>query len=109
MDECVPRRCEIFYGPIAESADGQLAVVPDFIANCTARVSAHLMSESDVDLIDEAIFRIPRRPSSTRFRRHTAGIKAEQAGCYSFEIALSKPMRRTEINDPLNPRRPPVL
>ena len=49
---------EIFYGPIAESVDKQITVIPDFIANCgMARVFAYLMSDSKVDMSDEAIFR----------------------------------------------------
>ena len=33
---------EIFYGPIAEHADGKVSVIPDFIANCgMARVFAY--------------------------------------------------------------------
>jgi glutamate dehydrogenase/leucine dehydrogenase len=49
---------EIFYGPIAEYADGQFSVIPDFIANCgMARVFAYLMSgETDLDMTDEALF-----------------------------------------------------
>ena len=85
---------EIFYGPIAESADGQVAVVPDFIANCgMARVFAYLMSESDVDLSDEAIF----SDTSTTIERalkETQGRNQGRTGlaATAFEIALSKLM-----------------
>jgi glutamate dehydrogenase/leucine dehydrogenase len=49
---------EIFYGPIAEMVDQKIAVIPDFIANCgMARVFAYLMSDSNADMSDEAIFR----------------------------------------------------
>ncbi len=45
---------EIFFGPIAEKADTNLALIPDFIANCgMARVFAYLMS-SDLDNLDDA-------------------------------------------------------
>lgn len=49
---------EIFYGAIAEKADQSMAVIPDFIANCgMARVFAYLMSDSNVNMSDEAIFK----------------------------------------------------
>ena len=85
---------EIFYGPIAESADGQLAVVPDFIANCgMARVFAYLMSESDVDLIDEAIFS-DTSATIERALQETHGRNQGRTGlaATAFEIALSKLM-----------------
>ena len=48
---------EIFYGPVAEWADEQFAVIPDFIANLgMARVFAFLM-QSGIELTDEAIFK----------------------------------------------------
>lgn len=47
---------EIFYGPIAEYADGRVSVVPDFIANCgMARVFAYCMQDGSA-LTDQAIF-----------------------------------------------------
>jgi glutamate dehydrogenase/leucine dehydrogenase len=49
---------EIFYGPIAETVDEKISVIPDFIANCgMARVFAYLMGDSNADMSDEAIFR----------------------------------------------------
>ena len=48
---------EIFYGPIAEYADQNLSVIPDFISNCgMARVFAYLMEERRINFTDEAIF-----------------------------------------------------
>jgi glutamate dehydrogenase/leucine dehydrogenase len=48
---------EIFMGPIANSADEQVAVIPDFIANCgMARVFAYCMSK-EFQLNDEDIFK----------------------------------------------------
>ena len=85
---------EIFYGPIAESADGQLAVVPDFIANCgMARVFAYLMSESDVDLSDEAIFS-DTSATIERALQETHGRNQGRTGlaATAFEIAFSKLM-----------------
>jgi len=47
---------EIFYGPIAEHADGLVSVIPDFIANCgMARVFAYCMQRGAL-LTDKAIF-----------------------------------------------------
>lgn len=47
---------EIFYGPIMEYADQQVAVIPDFIANCgMARVFAYLM-QTGIEISDDAIF-----------------------------------------------------
>ena len=48
---------EIFYGPIAEYADQNLSVIPDFISNCgMARVFAYLMEGRRLNVTDEAIF-----------------------------------------------------
>lgn len=47
---------EIFYGKILNKADKNLAVIPDFIANCgMARVFAYLMHKN-VKITDDAIF-----------------------------------------------------
>ncbi len=47
---------EIFYGKILNKADENLAVIPDFIANCgMARVFAYLMGKNS-KISDEAIF-----------------------------------------------------
>lgn len=47
---------EIFYGKILNKADENLAVIPDFIANCgMARVFAYLMGK-DIRITDDAIF-----------------------------------------------------
>lgn len=48
---------EIFLGPIGNSADDQVAVIPDFIANCgMARTFAYCMSK-EFQLNDEEIFK----------------------------------------------------
>jgi glutamate dehydrogenase/leucine dehydrogenase len=48
---------EIFFGPIATYADTQVAVIPDFVANCgMARVFAYLMNEENEAVTDENIF-----------------------------------------------------
>lgn len=47
---------EIFFGPTGVWADEQVAVIPDFIANCgMARVFAYLMSDQ-AEVTDQAIF-----------------------------------------------------
>jgi len=47
---------EIFYGPVMEYADREVAVIPDFIANCgMARVFAYLM-QPNIEISDDAIF-----------------------------------------------------
>ncbi len=47
---------EIFYGPIAQYADKQFCVIPDFIANSgMARVFAFLM-QNNIQIADNAIF-----------------------------------------------------
>jgi glutamate dehydrogenase/leucine dehydrogenase len=83
---------QIFYGPIAESADDRLSLIPDFIANCgMARVFAYLMSNGDVDLSDEGIFNDASRTirnamENVRHRNaHKTGITKT-----AFEIALKK-------------------
>lgn len=48
---------EIFFGPIADFADGHITVIPDFISNCgMARVFAYLMSNDLGELTDSGIF-----------------------------------------------------
>ena len=48
---------EIFFGPIAENADRQISLIPDFISNCgMARVFAYLMSNDLPEITDEKIF-----------------------------------------------------
>lgn len=47
---------EIFYGPVMEYADHQVAVIPDFVANCgMARVFAYLM-QPNIEISDDALF-----------------------------------------------------
>lgn len=82
---------EIFYGPIAEHADGLAAVIPDFIANCgMARVFAYCMRPG-AELTDKAIFQDVsdtiaraledvhgRNPSSTHLTRTAFEIQLER-------------------------------
>lgn len=47
---------KIFFGPTAETVDKEIAVIPDFIANCgMARVFAYLMN-AEVKVTDQDIF-----------------------------------------------------
>lgn len=49
---------EIFFGPIAEYADKNLALIPDFISNCgMARVFAYLMTTANAEMKDVNIFK----------------------------------------------------
>ncbi len=82
---------EIFFGPTGEFADNQVAVIPDFIANCgMARVFAYLMGES-LELTDEAIFddtsKTIRRALEKTHEINPAKTKIAQV---SFEIALNQ-------------------
>lgn len=69
---------EIFFGPIAEKADGNLSLIPDFIANCgMARVFAYLMSNDLEKIEDQAIF-------------EDAGATIEKALLATYNIHNSK-------------------
>ncbi len=82
---------EIFLGPIGLWADEQVAVLPDFIANCgMARVFAYLMSDKAV-LTDDAIFKdvsktIAKALRKT-FEKNPGKTKIAQT---SLEIALKQ-------------------
>lgn len=82
---------QIFYGPIAEQADGKVSVIPDFIANCgMARVFAYCMQPGN-DLGDQAIFEDVSRTIGTALEqthdRHGERTYLTRTG---FEIALAK-------------------
>lgn len=48
---------EIFFGDIADHADENISIVPDFISNCgMARVFAYLMSNDLNEITDEGVF-----------------------------------------------------
>lgn len=82
---------EIFFGPIAEYADSQVSVIPDFIANCgMARVFAYLMT-ANATMTDAAIF------NDTSATIRNALVKAHQKSNAktniaktAFEIALNQ-------------------
>jgi glutamate dehydrogenase/leucine dehydrogenase len=84
----------IFYGPIAEYADKNVAVIPDFIANCgMARVFAYLMSDGDIEMTDAAIFsdtsETIRQALQLTNERNTARTLVTAT---AYEIALNKLM-----------------
>lgn len=82
---------EIFFGPIAEFADENIAIIPDFIANCgMARVFAYLMS-GEVEITDQSIF----EDTSNTIRQalkdlHAANPGTKRLANSAFEIALRK-------------------
>jgi len=82
---------EIFYGPIYERADAQVAVIPDFIANCgMARAFAHLM-QREVEISDEAIFGdVSTTIAAALERCHARSSKHQGIASTAFEIALDQ-------------------
>ena len=84
---------EIFFGPIADFADSQISVIPDFIANCgMARVFAFLMS-NDLPTImtDESIFvdtsNIIKEAIKVAHQKNDSKLNIAKT---AFEIALNK-------------------
>ena len=83
---------EIFFGPIAEKADANLSLIPDFIANCgMARVFAYLMSNDLESIQDTLIF---EDTSSIIYNALKATYESNQAKTNianaAFEIALKQ-------------------
>ncbi len=81
---------EIFFGKIAEHADAELALIPDFIANCgMARVFAYLMSNDLVKLEDAEIFNdtssVIKQALLKTYETHNQNRGIAKA---AFEIAL---------------------
>ena len=85
---------EIFYGPIYEQADSQVAVIPDFIANCgMARAFAFLMGQG-IEVSDEAIFSdVSSTIESALARCHARSGAQQQIASTAFEIALDQLVR----------------
>ncbi|GGF34834.1 Glu/Leu/Phe/Val dehydrogenase dimerization domain-containing protein [Echinicola rosea] len=80
---------EIFFGPIALSADERIGLIPDFIANCgMARTFAYLM-EDHSQVTDQAIFEDVRQTIFKAMKK-TADEHPSKTGIAekSFEIAL---------------------
>ncbi len=83
---------EIFFGPIADYTDDRVTVIPDFISNCgMARVFAYLMSNDNVDMTDEGIF----KDTSETIRKalvevHQKNSSKTKMSKTAFEIALQE-------------------
>ena len=83
---------EIFFGSIADYTDNNLALIPDFIANCgMARVFAYLMSSDLNELTDKGIF----EDTSSVIKKALVtahDINPEKTGVAkaAFEIALKQ-------------------
>lgn len=83
---------EIFFGPIADSTDNHISVIPDFISNCgMARVFAYLMSNDLGQLTDQGIF----EDTSAIIRKALENAHAKNPGKTgiakaAFEIALGQ-------------------
>lgn len=81
----------IFFGPIGESTDNQVSLLPDFIANCgMARVFAYLMQPNAV-VDDKAIF----EDASTIIKNALVKVHQKNSGKTkiaqnAFEIALQQ-------------------
>lgn len=86
---------DVFFGPTANRTDAQIALIPDFIANCgMARVFAYLM-QPEVELTDEAIF----QDVSNTIRTALMEVYAkEPSGKFiagkALELALGKLMKQ---------------
>jgi len=82
---------QIFYGPIAEHADGLVSVIPDFIANCgMARVFAYCMHTGS-SLTDKAIFEdVGQMISQALADCHARNNSRAHLTRTAFEIALAK-------------------
>jgi glutamate dehydrogenase/leucine dehydrogenase len=82
---------EIFYGPIYEQADSQVAVIPDFIANCgMARAFAFLM-QGNAEISDEAIFGdVSATIAGALQRCHDRSKGQRGIASTAFEIALDQ-------------------
>lgn len=80
-----------FYGPTTAYADENVALIPDFIANCgMARVFAFLMS-GEIEVTDESIFRdVSERIRSALEKTHSNSSAKVGIARTAFEIALKQ-------------------
>lgn len=84
---------EIFYGAIAEYVDNNVALLPDFIANCgMARTFAFLMDpENDEKLTDEDIFNdISSTIGNALKKVHAASTSTTKIAETAFGISLKE-------------------
>lgn len=82
---------EIFFGPIADFADQNLSIVPDFISNCgMARVFGYLMQD-DIDMNDVAIFedtsKIIKEAMEKTYAKNSSKTNIAKT---AFELALNQ-------------------
>ncbi|MCH2230716.1 MAG: amino acid dehydrogenase [Crocinitomicaceae bacterium] len=82
---------EIFFGQIADKADNNITVIPDFISNCgMARVFAYLMSNDLDKLTDEGIFNDTSKTIEKALRDAQAKNPSKLGlSKTAFEIALN--------------------
>ncbi len=80
---------EIFMGPIGKYADQNIALIPDFIANCgMARVFAYLM-ETNKEITDQSIFKDTRKIIHNALNAvHNESSERVKIAEKAFEISL---------------------
>jgi glutamate dehydrogenase/leucine dehydrogenase len=83
---------QIFFGPIAEHADKNISIIPDFISNCgMARVFAYLMSTDLNEISDNGIFADTSATIKTALEKTFAiNNKKTEIAKTAFEIALKQ-------------------
>ncbi len=83
---------QIFFGPIAEHADKNISIIPDFISNCgMARVFAYLMSSDLEEISDNGIFADTSATIKTALEKTFANNnKKTEIAKTAFEIALKQ-------------------
>jgi glutamate dehydrogenase/leucine dehydrogenase len=83
---------EIFFGPIADYADENISIIPDFISNCgMARVFAYLMSNDLDEISDEGIFSDTSRIiKSAMMKAHSKNPSKIGIAKNAFSIALEQ-------------------
>lgn len=82
---------EIFFGSIMEYTDNNVAVIPDFIANCgMARVFAYLM-QRNIEMSDDAIFSDASSVINNALKAvYQTSNKRTNLSSTAFEIALKQ-------------------
>lgn len=82
---------EIFYGSTAAFADDQVAVIPDFIANCGMARTFTLLMEGIPEVSDEAVFGdVSRTIRSALEACHTRSAEPTHLTATALEIALGQ-------------------
>lgn len=83
---------QIFFGPIAEHADKNISIIPDFISNCgMARVFAYLMSNDLDSITDNGIFADTSKTIKNALEKSfEVSQKKTEIAKTAFEIALKQ-------------------